>query len=791
MPGSNAETRVGIKLVTEGGQQVVVDFQQVGAAAKKALAEMQMAPGASSGMLAVDEAGKQLTKTFEDAASSGGGFSSILTKLGPGGLAAAAGLGLLIEGAKRVVEGVAEEEDAVTRLNAVLKATGNQTGQTAGSIKEFALQMQATTKVTSESVMDSAAVLASANVVTGDNFTRTLKVAQDLSTVMKTDLPSATSLLAKALADPEKAAQALRRAHVNLGADTKAMVDEFVRAREPMKAVEAILGDLEKRVGGAGEAEGGTLSGKVVILKDSFKELFTTIGDDTNVGSGLKSFLQWMIDHNAQIVKNLKPDDVSNQIVAANQDLITAQKNLQDATAHPVQAALQGISTTDLQTQVDLAQKRVDDLIAKARQDAAQYDADEKEKVESSARFKEQKEAEDAATRKKALNDIMSGMRDQQALEHETAKLHEQDLAVQKAIAELRVKSPTATQADVDALSAFVRQQVESEQHWKARIELSKQMTALATQEAEAERKAGDEAQKRSDKIIESQHSIGVGYDEQIKQNALLLEAAKVSNENYQVEAKYLEIINKYRADGVPLVGAELDAARKEAEVLVKQQNQLANLSKDDKGYKKDAIQGVKDIGSELENVLLKQEKMSDAFTNIEQQLLKLGTDALVLKPLENAFTGAINGATGSGTDWISSFASKLFGSSGGGGDSSGGALAWLGNLFSGSSGSTGAMSDAFGAGGGMFAGPHASGGDVTPPYYYRINENGDELFRPNVPGSVIPAGGGGGGMQQPPQAPVVHMTIVTPDANSFRRSQSQTVGQLAGSLALNRMRNR
>ena len=74
-----------------------------------------------------------------------------------------------------------------------------------------------------------------------------------------------------------------------------------------------------------------------------------------------------------------------------------------------------------------------------------------------------------------------------------------------------------------------------------------------------------------------------------------------------------------------------------------------------------------------------------------------------------------------------------------------------------------------FGRGGGLgevlagaFGGARALGGPVEPGRAYLVGERGPELFVPRTAGAVAPAG------------VTVNMTIVTPDADSFRRSQGQ-----------------
>jgi phage-related minor tail protein len=74
-----------------------------------------------------------------------------------------------------------------------------------------------------------------------------------------------------------------------------------------------------------------------------------------------------------------------------------------------------------------------------------------------------------------------------------------------------------------------------------------------------------------------------------------------------------------------------------------------------------------------------------------------------------------------------------------------------------------------------MFGGARASGGPVSAGKVFAVGERGPELFIPSVPGVIMPnhATQMGGGM-------TVQMTVVTPDAASFRRSEGQIGLKLA-----------
>jgi hypothetical protein len=130
-------------------------------------------------------------------------------------------------------------------------------------------------------------------------------------------------------------------------------------------------------------------------------------------------------------------------------------------------------------------------------------------------------------------------------------------------------------------------------------------------------------------------------------------------------------------------------------------------------------------------------------------------------------------------------------GASGGGGDndsdSGGGGMSGLeSSLGSGFRGIMGGIRHALGSLASTFGGFLAGGGDVDPGKAYVVGERHPELFVPHASGAVVPSLST---QQLRPLyfSPVYH--ISTPDANSFRRSQSQliTEGVRAATLAHSR----
>lgn len=146
----------------------------------------------------------------------------------------------------------------------------------------------------------------------------------------------------------------------------------------------------------------------------------------------------------------------------------------------------------------------------------------------------------------------------------------------------------------------------------------------------------------------------------------------------------------------------------------------------------------------------------SGGFFDSFKDILGSGTGDGFLGMLSNVFSsaGSIFSNLFSG---LGSSLSSLFGFAGGGGGS--GLLGSIANI----------AGSFFG-----FGGFFADGGTVKPGKSYIVGERGPELFSPNTVGSIVPNGAMAG-------APVtVNMNIQTPDARSFRSSQSQIAADMA-----------
>jgi hypothetical protein len=284
------------------------------------------------------------------------------------------------------------------------------------------------------------------------------------------------------------------------------------------------------------------------------------------------------------------------------------------------------------------------------------------------------------------------------------------------------------TDEEVNALVA-----IQQEIDLKTRLsDANKTMMDIATQNAKQQEDDRKKASERAQAIINEKAKIERGMEVEVEENDRLLKALQESNRAYDEERILLDIINRYRAAGIPLTKEEIEQKK----TVAKQINDQSR-----------AIDRQREANAELENFADRAfDRIGDAMTRmavegkdawkdwrnlakgviseIMQEFMKLA----VLNPLKNAIFGGNNATLGD-----INF-SKLFGGGGSsytgssGGLPGGDPLGWVQRNLKGFP---------------FFA----DGGRPKVGVPAIVGEEGPELFVPDVAGSIVPnhkIGGGG-----------------------------------------------
>lgn len=255
--------------------------------AKMAVILSASAAGFTAGM-------KQATRDIDGFSQHIGSATSILAKFGAG------------FSAFEAFHAFEVQEQSVAKLDAVLAATGETAGFTSQELQQIAADLQRVTTFGDETTIAATAMLATFKNIKGDNFKATIVAAQNLSTVMGTDLQSATVALGKALNDPAEGLSRLSRIGVQFTEEQASQIKAMEQVGNMAGAQATILADLAKRYGGAAEAIGNTFSGKVQQAKNALGDLGEVVGGQVapvivRMAEAIKSGAEWASRHSAEI----------------------------------------------------------------------------------------------------------------------------------------------------------------------------------------------------------------------------------------------------------------------------------------------------------------------------------------------------------------------------------------------------------------------------------------------------------------------------------------------------------
>jgi hypothetical protein len=182
------------------------------------------------------------------------------------------------------VKAFTEQEDAIAKMESVLRSTGGVAGVTSKHITDLASSLQETTTFADEVTVNGAALLLTFKQVRNefgagnDVFDRTIKAGQDMSMVLGKDLNSSMMMLGKALNDPEKGLSKLSRAGVQFTREQEHQIKVLARSGDVLGAQKIMLAELESQFGGAAEAMAKTAGGRLKAAMNQLGEAGEAIG---------------------------------------------------------------------------------------------------------------------------------------------------------------------------------------------------------------------------------------------------------------------------------------------------------------------------------------------------------------------------------------------------------------------------------------------------------------------------------------------------------------------------------
>jgi len=190
-----------------------------------------------------------------------------------------------------------EAAQAFGQVEAALKSTGGQSGRTAEQLKKSAEALEDISTFDDDVILaDVTARLLRFGNIQGQVFDDAQLAIVNLSSRLKIDLASATTLVGKALNQPILGLQALNRAGVTFTAEQKKMIVGLVDSGRGLEAQKIILGELGKQFGGA--AADLRKNDPFAALNQSLRDFAETAGPFIvdiiePLVAGLKGIAEW------------------------------------------------------------------------------------------------------------------------------------------------------------------------------------------------------------------------------------------------------------------------------------------------------------------------------------------------------------------------------------------------------------------------------------------------------------------------------------------------------------------
>lgn len=253
-------------------------------------------------------------------------FGAALGRMGPAAIVAGVSLSTLILGLVKMVKETALLEVQTQRMNAVIKATDGAVGLTAKAIDDYAYSLAELTLASQEGARNAAVTLTTYTSVAGDQFKRTLALAQDYVAVFGGDLSAATIKFGRALDNPREGLQSLSRQFTAFDPAQRAMIASLFESGRVVEAQEQILGALEARIGGAGTGTG--LIFTLDTLGERFTRLITTVGAMSGATSVADDFFA-TLSRGAKRINDYLDPSLNARLQEANDALLEIQKKQQ------------------------------------------------------------------------------------------------------------------------------------------------------------------------------------------------------------------------------------------------------------------------------------------------------------------------------------------------------------------------------------------------------------------------------------------------------------------------------
>jgi hypothetical protein len=366
------ESSVTVRFSAADTQLVKAALQDLGESGQKVLDRLENAAQRPSlGIKALNEASREAKGSLEAMGESLGVAGRVMQAMGPGGIAAAAGIGLTVEALKKMVEAAADGELATAKINGMLAATGSASGKTAEQLEELANALSTTTLATKEQLLGAETQLLAFHSVMGKTFDDTIALAQDLATSGFGSLAENAVRLGRVLEDPANNLEALRRAGILFSSDLKEQIKTLESSGQHFEAQRLIIEDLTSKVGGTGAAAGNTLTGAFHAFGQTYVEALEAAGKRQGILKYIADGFRAITDAMAGVTKS-DLDRALSSLADLQAKLADAQKR--NADAGVIANYRERIADTQNYINAKKGELEAEDRLARKKADIAQQE---------------------------------------------------------------------------------------------------------------------------------------------------------------------------------------------------------------------------------------------------------------------------------------------------------------------------------------------------------------------------------------------------------------------------------
>ena len=204
-------------------------------------------------------------------------LSMMVRRLGVATTVTVASMAGFVAALKNIVDAGSNAETELNTLRGIIRSTGKDTQFTAESLDQMAMALGEATLTSASEARKTQGILLTYRNVNERNLARILSLTQDVASLGFGSMSTAARALGKALDDPGRGMDSLRRLGVLFTESQKLQIQAWAATGQEARAYVAILDLVEERVGGTAIAAAEGLSGKIDTLGESFTNLKTSI----------------------------------------------------------------------------------------------------------------------------------------------------------------------------------------------------------------------------------------------------------------------------------------------------------------------------------------------------------------------------------------------------------------------------------------------------------------------------------------------------------------------------------